>query len=256
MKDQTLLKYVRRYVNEYDLIQEGDRIAVGVSGGKDSLALLYALSRLRSFSPVRFSLAAVAVDPGFSMDYSEVRAFSESLGVPFILEKTEISRIVFEERKESRPCALCANLRRGALVNAAVREGLNKLALGHHREDLLSTLMMNLIYEGRFYSYAPVTVYEDRGITLIRPLLNTPESLIRQVASERSFPVLANLCPADGKTRREDMEQLNKEMSGRFPGFKDRLYHAIQASDIPDWVSARNHKAREAGSFPDVEETD
>ena len=241
MNDQTLLKYVRRCIKEYDLIQDGDRIAVGVSGGKDSLALLYALSRYRSFSPVRFSLAAVAIDPGFSMDYGGVRAFSEQLDVPFILEKTDIAAVVFQEKKEDHPCALCANMRRGALINAAEREGLNKLALGHHRDDMLSTCMMNLLYEGRFYSYAPLTLYEDRGISVIRPLIETPESLIRKLAAEMNFPVLENRCPADRKTLREDANLLTGELSRRYPGFKDRLYHAVKYSDIPDWVRARDH---------------
>ena len=244
MNTQTLLKYVRRCVNEYDLIHEGDRIAVGVSGGKDSLVLLYALARLRSFSPVSFSLTAFSVDPGFTMDYSEIRAFSEKLDVPFVLEETAIAEIVFKERKETHPCALCANLRRGALINAAKREGMNLLALGHHRDDMLSTCMMNLIYEGRFYSYAPLTFYEDRNIAVIRPLLETPESLILHVSEELEFPVLKNLCAADRKTRREDINLLNKELSHKFPGFKDRLFHAVKYSDIPDWVYAReNHKA-------------
>ena len=240
MKEQLLLKYVRRCINKYDLICEGDRVAVGVSGGKDSLALLYALALLRSFSPARFCLTAIAVDPGFSMDYSEIRTFSEKLNIPFILEKTDIAQIVFEERKEAHPCALCAHLRRGALINAAAREGLNKLALGHHRDDMLSTCLINLIYEGRFYSYAPLTLYEDRRITVIRPLIETPESLIRRVSEELSFPVLQNLCPADKKTRREEMNTLSNELARRYPDFKDRLYHAISSSEIPDWVQARH----------------
>ena len=235
MKDQELLKYLRRTVQKYSLIGENDRIAVGVSGGKDSLTLLYALARFRDFSPVSYSLAAIAIDPGFSMDYSAVRAFSESLDVPFFLEKTDIYEIVFGARREKHPCALCANMRRGALVNAAAREGMNKLALGHHRDDMLSTLLLNLVYEGRFYSYAPATYYEDRGITLIRPLLETPEALIRTVSREQGFPVLTNLCPADRETRREDMNALLSELSRRYPGLRDRLFHAVESSDIPDW---------------------
>ena len=241
MNDQKLLKYLRRCIKEYDLIQDGDRIAVGVSGGKDSLALLYALSRYRSFSPVRFSLAALVIDPGFSMDYGSIRDFSEQLDVPFILEKTDIAAVVFQEKKADHPCALCANMRRGALINAAAREGMNKLALGHHRDDMLSTCMMNLIYEGRFYSYAPETLYEDRGISVIRPLIETPESLIIKLSGEMKFPVLKNRCPVDRKTLREDANQLTGELSRRYPGFKDRLYHAVKYSDIPDWVRARNH---------------
>ena len=239
MNDQTLLKYVRRTVQKYDLIREGDRIAVGVSGGKDSLALLYALSRLRHFYPVPFSLTAISVDLGFSMDYGSIRSFSESLGVPFLLEKTDIARIVFDEKKEKHPCSLCANMRRGALTNAAEREGMNKLALGHHRDDLLSTLMLNLIYEGRFYSYAPYTFYEDRRISLIRPLLETPEAVVRGIVRAKNFPVLPNSCPKDHATRRTEMETLNQELARRYPGFKDRLFHAVASSDIPDWKDLR-----------------
>ena len=239
MKEQTLLKYVRRTTQKYELIHDGDRIAVGVSGGKDSLALLYALARLRAFSPLRFSLTAIVIDPGFSMVYDNIRLFSEQLDVPFILEKTDIAQIVFNERKEAHPCALCANMRRGALINAAAREGINKLALGHHRDDMLSTCMMNLFYEGRFYSYAPRTLYEDRSITVIRPLIETPESLILRVSEELAFPVLKNLCPADRTTQREEMNLLCNELAHRYPGFKDRLYHAIETSEIPDWIQVR-----------------
>ena len=239
MKDQQLLKYLRKCIDSYHLIDEGDRIAVGISGGKDSLVLLYGLHLLQHFYPKHFELAGITVDPGFSMDYSPIASWMESLGIPYVIERTEISEIVFGARKEAHPCALCSNMRRAALTAAAERENCTKLALGHHKDDYLSTLMLSLVYEGRFYTFAPKTEYEDRRISVIRPLLYMPEAAALHYASEQGFPVVQSLCPANHVTKRAEMSELLEELKLRYPEIKDRLLHAVESSDIPDWTQLR-----------------
>jgi len=241
MKEQKLLTHLRKCIQDYGLIRAGDSLAVGLSGGKDSFVLLYGLKKLQAFYPVPFSLHAISVDLGFGMDYSPAAAFCEELGVPFHLEKTEIAAIIQSEDFKENPCSLCANMRRGALTNAAASLGLNKLALGHHRDDMLDTLMLSLIYEGRFYSFSPITRYEDRDIEIIRPMLTIPEAAIRSFAADHNFPIIQNLCPRDHMTKRSEMDALIHELSGRYPDLKDRLFHAVSTSEIPDWVKAREN---------------
>jgi len=247
MKEQKLLTYLRKCIRDYDLIREGDRIAVGLSGGKDSYALLYGLRRLQKFFPARFGLTAVSIDLGFGMDYSPAASFCEELGVPFHLEKTQIAGIVFSGQCTENPCSFCANMRRGALTAAAEALGCNKLALGHHRDDALSTLMLSLLYEGRFYSFSPYTAYEDRNIDVIRPMLLVPEGALKSFAEEKHFPVLENLCPRDHVTKRAEMNDLIFSLSKTYPDIKDRLFHALAHSDIPDWKNAV-----ERGKTPDI----
>lgn len=239
MKTQKLLTYLRKCIDEYELIEKNDRIAVGLSGGKDSLILLYALSELRKFYPKKYELTAVTVDMGFGMDYTPVRTFCEKLSVPYETVQTQIADIIFSERKEENPCSLCSNMRRGALTDAAEKLGCNKLALGHHKDDYLSTLMLSLLYEGRFYTFAPVTHYEDRRIDIIRPMLYVPEAAIANYAEENSFPVVKNSCPADHLTKRAEMSELIRTLEKSYPDVKDRLMHAVVTSDIPDWISCR-----------------
>ena len=239
MKEQKLLSHLRKCIREYGLIEDGDRILVGVSGGKDSLTLLYALKKLQAFCPESFTLQAVSVDTGLSMDFSGVRSFCEALKVPYSIEKTEISKIVFEEKKEDNPCSLCANMRRGALVNAAVKLNCNKLALGHNKDDYLTTLLLSLIYEGRFYTFAPLTAYPDREIKIIRPLLYVAEASVRDFADENSFPVLKNLCPADHITKRSEMAELLRKLQKKYPDIRERLLHSVTSSQIPDWEALR-----------------
>ena len=208
MKAQKLLTYIRKCVQEYDLIEENDVIAVGVSGGKDSLALVYGLSRLKAFYPKKFDVIAITVDTGMGCDFSAVEDFCLKMGVPYYIEKTDIGPVIFEARKEENPCSLCSNMRRGALVNAAVSHHANKVALGHHKDDFLNTAMLSLFYEGRFYAFAPRTDYEDREVQIIRPLLYVPEAAVRNFAEENGFPIVKNPCPADHNTKREEMAQL------------------------------------------------
>ncbi len=247
MKREKLLSLVRQCVNAYGLIEPGDRIAVGLSGGKDSLTLLYALAALRDILHGSFELAAVHIDPGFHSDLSALRAFSESLSVPFHSVRTEIYQIVFLERKEENPCALCSHLRRGALLNAASDLGCNKLALGHNRDDYLTTLLLSLFYEGRIYTFAPRTDFPDRGIAMIRPLLYVPEAACASFSGEQGFPVLKNPCPADKNTRRAEMGALLSELNRRYPGLRDRLLHAVETSDIPDWKAQKPKNGRTDG---------
>ncbi len=239
MKDQLLLKYLRKCIDTYDLIDDEDRIAVGISGGKDSMALVTGLALLRRFYPKRFELVGITVDPGFSSDFSAISDYLQSLGIPYVIEKTDIAEIVFGRKKEPHPCSLCANMRRAALTAAAERENCGKLALGHHRDDYLSTLMLSTVYEGRFYTFAPKTLYEDRNIQIIRPLLYVSEGALQNYVSERGIPLVKNPCPADKHTRRAEMSELLSELRKRYPGLSDRLLHAVETSDIPDWKNLR-----------------
>ncbi|MBP5254061.1 MAG: tRNA 2-thiocytidine(32) synthetase TtcA [Lachnospiraceae bacterium] len=239
MKTQKLLSYLRKCIDEYRLVDPGDRIAVGLSGGKDSVTLLYGLAKLRAFYPVPFSLCAVIVDPGFGADFSPLEDFTASLSVPLVIERTRIAEIVFEHRREDHPCSLCANMRRGALTAAAERLNCTKLALGHHRDDYLTTFMLSWLYEGRIYTFAPKTRYEDRRIDIIRPMLYIPEGAVRSFVSEMELPIVSNPCPEDRKTQREEMNALLIELNRRFPGARERLLHAIRTSGIPDWADLR-----------------
>ena len=243
MKAQKLLTYIRKCVQEYDLIEENDVIAVGVSGGKDSLALVYGLSRLKAFYPKKFDVIAITVDTGMGCDFSAVEDFCLKMGVPYYIEKTDIGPVIFEARREENPCSLCSNMRRGALVNAAVSRHANKVALGHHKDDFLNTAMLSLFYEGRFYAFAPRTDYEDREVQIIRPLLYVPEAAVRNFAEENGFPIVKNPCPADHNTKREEMAQLIVKLQQDYPEIKDRLFHAIVTSDIPDWKDLRKEDA-------------
>ena len=203
MKDQLLLKYLRKCIQEYDLINDGDKIALGISGGKDSMLLATGLSMLQRFYPQHFTLVGITVDPGFGADYSPAAEYLESLGIPLIIEKTDIAEIVFEARKEAHPCSLCANMRRAALTAAAERENCGKLALGHHKDDYLSTLMLSLVYEGKFYTFAPKTDYVRfcmcrkarlKAIpqSIISPSLRTPVPPTRRQRARKCPPLLPN----------------------------------------------------------------
>lgn len=235
MKTQKLLTHLRKCIQEYNLIRDNDRIAVGISGGKDSLVLLYGLYELRKFYPIPFELTAVTIDLGFHMDYTPISCFCEELNIPYHIEQTEIAEIIFEARKETNPCSLCSNMRRGALTNAAESLGCTKLALGHHRDDYLTTLMLSLLYEGRFYTFAPLTEYTDRQISIIRPMLDISEAAVRNYAEENRFPIVANACPADHLTKRTEMAELIRSLQKTYPDIRDRLMHAVITSDIPDW---------------------
>lgn len=229
-----ILSAVRRAVDDYGMIEDGDRIAVGVSAGKDSLTLVAALAALRRFYPKRFELGAVTVDMGFEppCDFSAVREFCEGLDVPYHVVPTEIAKIVFDVRKEKNPCGLCAKMRRGALHDECVRLGYGKLALGHHFDDVVDTFMLNLFYEGRLGSFSPVTFYEDKGFVMIRPLIYAPEKDIKYYVRHNPLPVVKSPCPADKRTERESMKRLLSELERNNKGLRHRIFGALQRSGI------------------------
>lgn len=226
---KTVLGCIRRADQDFDMIADGDRIAVGVSGGKDSLLLLYALSLYRKFSHKRFALEALTLKMGLEpFDTAPVAALCERIGVPYTTLDTDIADILFVKRKESNPCALCAKMRRGGLNNLALQHGCNKLALGHHREDALETLLLSLIFEGRLHTFHPVTYLSRTGITTIRPMVYLPEKHVIHVAKELSLPVIHNPCPANGNTKRQEMKELLATLSKTYPQMKERMLHALQ----------------------------
>ena len=236
MKLQRLLSLTRQAVDDYALIDSGDKIAVGISGGKDSLTLLYALHGLKRFYPKEFELSAITVDLGFeNFDLSPVRSLCSELSVPFTVVPTDIGKILFETRKESNPCALCAKMRKGALNETAKQMGCNKIAYAHHRDDLIETMLFSLIYEGRFYAFSPKTFLDRTELTVIRPMIYVSEADVIGFKNRFSLPVCKNPCPVDGKTKREYVKQLTKQLNLQAPGVKERLFHAITEGNIEGW---------------------
>jgi len=229
MKQQQLLGYMRRALEDYHMIGDGDRIAVGVSAGKDSLTLLYGLVLLSRFYPQQFTLEAITVDPGYEggMQLEPVREFCERLGVHYTVIPTRIAEIVFQERKETNPCSLCANLRKGAFNRKVKELGCNKVAYAHHFDDMVDTFMMSLIYEGRLHCYAPVTYLDRSGLTLIRPLMYVREADIISFTEENALPVQKNPCPVDKHTKREYVKQLLAGMEAETPGVRERVFRAV-----------------------------
>ncbi|MCM1468465.1 MAG: tRNA 2-thiocytidine biosynthesis TtcA family protein [Alistipes sp.] len=234
MKLQQLLSLTRKAVYNYDLIRDGDKIAVGISGGKDSLALLYALANLRRFYPAKFELAAITVNLGIEgMDFNNIQALCKELEVPYYIVDTRINEIVFEARKEENPCSLCAKLRKGSLNEKAIELGCDKIAYAHHKDDVVETFLMSLTFEGRLHTFSPKTYLSKTGLTLIRPLIYIDEARIVGFQKKQNLPVVKNLCPADGFTKREEMKRLVREMNMRYPNYKERVFTAIQG--LPDW---------------------
>lgn len=233
---QQILSHLRRCVEDYDMIQAGDRIAVGVSGGKDSLVLLYAMAKLRDFYPLPFELHAITVHPGVpEMDFGPVAALCEELNVPYHLLQTEIFDIIFNHRKEKNPCSMCAKMRRGAIHNAMGELGLNKVALGHHLDDAVETFFLSLFYEGRLSCFQPVTYLDRTGITQIRPLLYCGEGMVRNAALRHQLPIVHNPCPADGNTRRQEVKELVERLRKDYPNLKDYVFGAMQRLPLPEW---------------------
>ncbi len=236
MELQRLLSLTRKAVDEYKMIAPGDKIAVGISGGKDSLTLLYALAELRRFYPNKFEVCAVTVDLGFpEFDTTGISELCEKLNVSFTVVNTEIYDIVFNQRKESNPCSLCAKMRKGSLNEAILKLGCNKVAYGHHKDDVVETLMLSLIYEGRVNTFRPVTFLDRTGITAIRPLLYIDEADVIGFANKMSLPVMGKKCPADGNTKREYVKQLLTDINRDNPGVKDRMFTAIERSSLGGW---------------------
>ena len=228
-----LLSCARRAVDDYGMIEDGDRIAVGLSGGKDSIALLCVLLDLQRFYPKRFEVCGISVSMGFEgKDYSPVADFCSECGVEYRVIKTELAHIIFDVRKESNPCSLCAKMRRGILHDAAKEMGCSKIALGHHYDDVIDTFMLNLFHEGRIGAFLPVTYLSRKDITLIRPLLYVPEKDIRYFLSKNDLPTVKNPCPEDGHTEREKMKQLINGLDREYKGLKHRIFGAMQKGGV------------------------
>ena len=239
---QKLIGLVRRCVEDYNMIAPGDRIGVGVSGGKDSLALLVFLAELRKYNHNPFDIEAITIDMGLGMDYSGIEGLCKEIGVPFHLVKTEIGPIIFDHRKEKNPCSMCAKMRRGALNQALLDHGLNKLALGHHYDDAVETFVMSLIYEGRISCFQPVTDLDRTGIIQIRPMLYIHEKTIDSFVTRKDLPVLRNRCPVDKQTKREEIKQLVYDLTATYPDFKERVFGAMQRLPLPEWGPQGRYK--------------
>lgn len=235
---QKILGYMRRAIQDYDLIQNGDRICVGVSGGKDSLVLLMGLILLRRFIGIDYELVAVTLDPNFGGipgDFSSVASLCEKHGVEYHLIPTQIGEIVFDVRKEPNPCSLCARMRRGALHDATLKYGCNKIALGHNYDDAVETFMMNLFTEGRIGCFSPISYLSRKQIHLIRPLVLAPEREIKKAAAKNQLEVVKSKCPADGHTNRQRTKDFIAEMEHNDHGFKDRIFGAMKRANIDGW---------------------
>lgn len=236
MELQRLYSFTRRAIDQYGMINDNDKIAIGISGGKDSLTLLYALSGLRRFYPKKFNLEAITVDLGFGIqDFDKIDKLCSELDVSLHIVHTDINQIVFKDRKESNPCSLCAKMRKGALNEQALKLGCNKIAYAHHKDDIIETMLLSLIYEGRFHSFSPVTYLDRTGLTVIRPLILTDEADIIGFQHKYNLPVAKNPCPADGHTKREYVKRLLKQLNNENPGVKQRMFRAILDGNIPGW---------------------
>ena len=236
---QSVLGYCRRAISDYNMISPGDRIAVGVSGGKDSLILLSALCRLRAFLGVEYEVVGITIDPCFDnkeTDYSPVAELCEKLGAKYVIRRSDLGDIIFNKRKEKNPCSLCARMRRAMLHDLAIAHGCNKLALGHHRDDAVETLMMNLFREGRIGCFRPVTWLSRKDVTVIRPLILMPEQDVANAARKCGLPIVKSKCPVDGATARTDMKRLLREMEkGEYPALRKLLFGALRKSGIDGW---------------------
>lgn len=234
---------VRRCLEDYDMIQPHDHIIVGLSGGKDSLMLLTALSTLRTYYPIPFTLEALTLDMGIpDMDFSPLISFCKQLDIPYTILPTQLYQIIFEMRKEKNPCSMCAKLRRGALNRTLVEQGYHKIALGHHYDDAIETLLLSLFFEGRIRCFQPVTYLDRTNITQIRPLLYIGESLIDATAKRLSLPIVPNPCPANGNTKRQEIKDLISQLESSYPGVKQRIFGAMQRLPLEHWKPLQNRR--------------
>ena len=233
---QKMMGLMRRCIDDYHMIEAGDRIAVGVSGGKDSLTLLSVLAALRAYYPKPFELEALSIDMGLGgMDFAPVEALCRELDVPFTIRHTEIGKIIFDYRKEKNPCSMCAKMRRGALNDLILEHGFNKVALGHHFDDAVETMLMSLLYEGRIGCFEPVTYLSRTGVTQIRPMLYVGEQAIEHFAARMQLPVVHNTCPADKHTKRQEVKELIVTLQAQYPDLKTKIFGAMQRLPLPKW---------------------
>ena len=237
---QRLMGLMRRCIEDYNMIAPGEKIAVGVSGGKDSLVLLRLLAALRQY--MDFSLEAITIDMGLGMDYSGIEKWCEELDVPYTIVKTEIGPIIFDHRKEKNPCSMCSKMRRGALNQAIVDRGICKIALGHHYDDAVETFLMSLLCEGRISCFQPVTDLDRMGVIQIRPMLYIHEKTVDNFAKREGMPIVENRCPVDKTTKREETKNLIYELSKTYPDLKERIFGAMQRLPLPEWAPNGRYK--------------
>lgn len=232
---QRILSSMRKAIEAYNMIEEGDKIAVCLSGGKDSITMLHAFKALQRFYPKKFELIAISIHPGFEFfDRQFLQGICDSLKTPLFIEKSNAKEIVFDIRKEKNPCSLCANLRRGVINSVAIREGCNKIALGHNQDDVLETFLLNLFYTGNINTFSPVSYMDRSKITLIRPLIYTPEKEIKRFVRKNDLEVMPKVCPMDGASKREDMKQFIFTLTKQIPMLRANLFGAIQRN-LKDW---------------------
>lgn len=228
MTTQNMLSVMRKGITKYKLINDGDKIAVGVSGGKDSVTLLKLLAEYRRFSPESFDLIAITVDLSFSernADFTPIKELCEQLNVEYFIEKTEIGKIVFDVRKETNPCALCSKMRKGALNNLAKAKGCNKIALGHHADDMIDTFLLSLFYEGRLSTFAPKSYLDKIDLTLIRPMIMVSESDVK--AYSKTLPIVDSCCPANKFTKREHVKEQLRAIAQEIPNVREMMFTAL-----------------------------
>ena len=233
---QKILSYMRKAIEDYHMIEEGDKIAVALSGGKDSIAMLMGFKNLQRFYPKSFSIIAVSVHPGFEFFNTKLlENICQTLDIPLFVENTQIKEIVFDVRNEKNPCSLCANLRRGILNSIAIREGCNKIALGHNQDDALETFLLNFLYAGNLSTFAPISYMDRSKITLVRPLIDTPEKEIKKFIKRNEVEVMPKVCPMDGVSKREDMKNMILEWEKKIPTIRANMVGAIKRSHINGW---------------------
>ena len=239
---QKLTGLVRRCVDDYHMIKAGDKIAVGVSGGKDSLVLLVLLASLREYFNKPFELEAITIDMGLGMDYTPIQGLCDQWKVPYTIVQTQIAPIIFDHRKEKNPCSMCSKMRRGALNQTILDKGFNKLALGHHYDDAVETFLMSLLFEGRISCFQPVTNLDRTGIIQIRPMLYIHEKTVDNFAKRQSLPVIENRCPVDKATKREEVKQLIFDLSQTYPDLKEHIFGAMQRYPLAEWEPKGRYK--------------
>lgn len=237
---QRILSYMRKAIEDYNMIEENDKIAICLSGGKDSITMLHAFKALQRFYPKKFDIIAISINPGFEFfDTKLLQNICDKLEIPLFIENSHAQEIVFEIRKEKNPCSLCANLRRGTINSIARREGCNKIALGHNEDDVLETFLLNLLYTGSIGTFSPVSFMDRSGITLIRPLIYTPEKETKRFIKKNNLSVMPKVCPMDGTSKREDMKQMLFSLKKEIPMVRANLFGAIKRN-LPDWKKNRD----------------
>ena len=229
MTMQKLLSKTRQAINDFNMINDNDKIAVGLSGGKDSVTLLHILKNYQKFSPQKFELIAITLNPG-GVDNGPLHELCKKLDVPFYEIQTDIAKIVFDIRKEKNPCSLCAKLRRGALNDAAMKLDCTKVALGHHKDDAVETFVMAMFYEGRVNCFSPKSYMEKYNLSIIRPMVYIDEYMIKKTVKDNGYPIIKNPCIADGHTKRQEVKELIKNLQGTFPNLKEKLFSSLNNS--------------------------